>query len=205
MRVLPVSVGTLRTQLQLGQTYEYRLFYGHHARPGTVTDACFSQWWPSPFTLGIVTYPTAEHWMMVAKARLFDDAETANLILLSTDPAEAKRRGRQVRHFDDQVWARERARIVLEGNRAKFEQNPALAEHLLSTGDAILAEASPTDCIWGLGFDRQHRHALDPMHWRGLNLLGFALMQVRAELRSAAPEKPEEPEVTEGERATRAR
>jgi predicted NAD-dependent protein-ADP-ribosyltransferase YbiA (DUF1768 family) len=33
--------------------------------------------------------------------------------------------------------------------------------------------------IWGIGLAAEDKRALDPLTWRGLNLLGFALMGVR--------------------------
>ena len=50
-------------------------------------------------------------------------------------------------------------------------------------GDSVLAEASPYDGIWGIRLAASSPEARDPMKWRGQNLLGFALMEVRDELR----------------------
>ena len=50
------------------------------------------------------------------------------------------------------------------------------------TGDAVLVEASPVDRIWGIGLAADDPRARDPSIWLGLNLLGFALMKVRAQL-----------------------
>ena len=72
---------------------------------------------------------------------------------------------------------------MLNGNWCKFSQNPGLREFLLSTGDSILVEASPYDSIWGIRLSADSPEAQDPMKWRGQNLLGFALMEVRDELR----------------------
>ena len=44
-------------------------------------------------------------------------------------------------------------------------------------------EASPYDNIWGIRLAASSPEAQDPMKWRGQNLLGFALMEVRDELR----------------------
>ncbi|WP_344960522.1 NADAR family protein, partial [Streptomyces thioluteus] len=70
------SVGELTAAVERGEQPEYVLFWGHRPRrDGSVGPGCFSQWWPSPFTVDGVVYPTAEHWMMAGKARLFADAE----------------------------------------------------------------------------------------------------------------------------------
>ncbi len=66
---------------------------------------------------------------------------------------------------------------------AKFDQHPALRAYLLGTGERVLVEASPLDRVWGIGLAADHPHAVDPARWRGLSLLGFALMQTRAILR----------------------
>lgn len=54
---------------------------------------------------------------------------------------------------------------------------------MLGTGSRVLAEASPVDRIWGTGLAADHPRSTSPEHWPGLNLLGFALMEVRQRLR----------------------
>lgn len=166
-----------------GESLKYLLFWGH--RPdarGSVTASCFSQWYAADFVIDGQHYPTAEHWMMAAKAELFDDAEVRARILTAANPGAAKALGRQVRGFDEQRWIAHRFAIVVRGNRAKFSQHPALAEFLARTGHKVLVEASPVDRVWGVGLARDDARATDPQQWPGLNLLGFALMQVRESL-----------------------
>jgi ribA/ribD-fused uncharacterized protein len=43
----------------------------------------------------------------------------------------------------------------------------------------LLVEASPADRVWGIGLDAHSPDAQQPERWKGLNLLGFALMEVR--------------------------
>jgi ribA/ribD-fused uncharacterized protein len=88
-----------------------------------------------------------------------------------------------VRGFDEARWAAVRFALVVAGNRAKFEQNADLLAHLLATGDAILVEASPEDAVWGLGLAVAEARKRGPRNWPGQNLLGFALIEVRASLR----------------------
>jgi ribA/ribD-fused uncharacterized protein len=54
---------------------------------------------------------------------------------------------------------------------------------LLGTGDRVPVETSPQDRIWGIGLAADDERATSPERWPGLNLLGFALMEVRHRLR----------------------
>ncbi|SDQ31327.1 hypothetical protein SAMN04489764_0163 [Thermostaphylospora chromogena] len=173
--------------VERGEQVRYLMFWGHRPpRSGGVGRGCLSQWWPSPFTVDGVSYRTAEHYMMAAKARLFGDEEAAAAILEAEHPGQAKRIGCTVRGFDERGWEAARFDIVVEGNLAKFGQHPELREYLIGTGDRVLVEASPVDRIWGIGLTADDERAHDPARWRGLNLLGFALMQVRRTLRETA-------------------
>lgn len=57
----------------------------------------------------------------------------------------------QVSNFDGDLWTSKAFQLVKEGILYKFQQNPKIKETLLSTGDAILCEASGKDVIWGIG------------------------------------------------------
>ncbi|GAA4636501.1 hypothetical protein GCM10023196_086510 [Actinoallomurus vinaceus] len=127
-------------------------------------------------------YATAEHFMMAGKARLFGDAEAEKRVLADDDPGKAKGAGRKVRGFDEETWAAHRYGLVVAANEGKFGQQPALRDFLLGTGDRVLVEASPYDTVWGIGLSASQPEAARPSQWRGLNLLGFALMDVRAAL-----------------------
>lgn len=163
---------------------KYLFFWGHQpSRDGGLTAACLSQWWPAPFTVMGRTYPTAEHWMMAGKAMLFKDDEAAERIHSASSPKQVKEFGRQVRGFDETRWTEARRRIVVEGNVEKFRQNPSLRDFLLETADDVIVEASPVDRIWGIGLAADDERAANPLQWRGENLLGFALMDVRDRLR----------------------
>jgi ribA/ribD-fused uncharacterized protein len=176
---------TLVREARAGAGITYLCFWGHRPRrDGQVGASCLSQWWPAPFTVDGVTYPTAEHWMMAGKARLFGDAEAERRVLAARHPGEAKAQGRLVRGFDEETWARERRAIVVEGSVHKFAAHPELRAFLLGTGDTVLVEASPLDRVWGIGLAADDKAATDPERWKGLNLLGFALMEARERLRA---------------------
>ena len=169
-----------RAARRAGKSQKFVFFWGHRPeRDGRLGRGCFSQWWPAPFTIDSVTYPTAEHWMMAEKARLFEDRDGLARVLSARSPGAAKAAGRQVRGFDENRWIEARYGIVVTGALAKFGQHLDLGRFLQQTGSKILVEASPVDRIWGIGLSADDDGADDPARWRGLNLLGFALMDIR--------------------------
>ena len=158
-------------------------FWGHTPNPKKMTTACFSQWYDCWFEVDGVQYHTTEQYMMASKARLFGDEEVFNEIMAANNPFEYKKLGRKIHGFEEGLWDARKYDIVVEGNKAKFSLNPELKEFLLSTGDAIIAEASPYDKIWGIGLDREQAQKGSIEQWKGENLLGCALMDVRDRLR----------------------
>ena len=151
-----------------------------------------SQWWMQNFRDDKKReYVCAEQWMMAEKARLMGDDETHGKILRAKQPKYMKRLGRQVTPFDEKLWESRRLAIVQEGNRLKFEQNDDLRKQLLATGERPLAEASPVDRIWGIGLSVAD--AQQGAKWRGLNLLGQALVNVRTALRQPGGSPPRVP------------
>ncbi|WP_019653359.1 NADAR family protein [Variovorax atrisoli] len=181
--VIPRSTRDLPAYFAQGHRPEYLLFWGHQAPKTGVNKSCFSQWFEVAFKVDGVSYRTAEHFMMAGKARLFGDDEVCERILAARTPAEAKKLGREIRGFDEAAWVAARLDIVTQGNIAKFSQNAELGAFLLGTGHQVLVEASPVDPIWGIGLAANDPLAQDPRKWKGLNLLGFALMAAREVLR----------------------
>ena len=72
--------------------------------------------------------------------------------------------------------------MVTARNVANFSRNELVRDFLLATGDAVLVEASPRDCVWGIALGQDSPKARNPTTWRGQNLLGFALIDVRENL-----------------------
>lgn len=171
--------------IKSGKKPNYIFFWGHRARDdGQITKSCFSQWWPSSFTVDGEMFATAEHWMMAQKAALFDDRDVYREILATSNPKAVKGLGRKVKNFEPDLWDREKFDIVVTGNFHKFKQNPALRSFLMSTGENVIVEASPVDNIWGIGLTQDDKRARHPDLWQGPNLLGFAIMEARDLLRA---------------------
>lgn len=138
------------------------------------------------------------------KALLFDDHETARLIIDERDDAaRIKELGRSVRGYDDARWCEARYEICRDAVLAKFAQDGELRETLLGTELKIIAEAA-RDEVWGIGCleftkgtaapgdDRvvvvgaKNKETggwdTEPKDWGGSNLLGRCLMDVRRNL-----------------------
>ena len=161
---------------------KYVFFWGHQEKGSEVSKSCFSQWYESVFEEDGHSFITAEHYMMYHKAKLFGDDKACEKVLRAGNPGEAKAIGREVIGFNQEVWDEKRFEIVVNANLAKFSQKNELSEFLINTGKRVLVEASPVDKIWGIGLAQDNQASENPNTWKGLNLLGFALMEVRDQL-----------------------
>jgi ribA/ribD-fused uncharacterized protein len=145
------------------------------------TNGYLSNWYPSQFDDGFITYQNMEQYMMYQKARTFGDMDMATKIIKNPNPEICKKLGRQVRNFDPMIWSHKCMYIVTKGCLLKFNQNPNLKQFLIATGDCILVEASPYDRIWGIGYSGSNAVKVEKIKW-GQNLLGKCLMKVRETL-----------------------
>lgn len=175
---------TIEQAQNKGEKMKFLFFWGHQkTKDGSISKTCFSQWWKSVFEVNGIKYSSAEHWMMAEKARLFNDEEILKEILNSKSPAQAKALGRKVKKFDNKLWSENCYNIVKKGNYEKFLQNEDLKQFLLNTKKRVLVEASPVDKIWGIGLAQDNPQVELASKWKGDNLLGFALMEVREQLK----------------------
>ena len=142
--------------------------------------ACFSQWYQTEFEEDNVIFNCSEQYMMAKKALLFKDTSIYNKIMNTDSPPQMKRLGRKVKNFDHKIWEKERYSIVYCGNMLKFGSNIDILSILQNTGNDIIAEASPYDKIWGIGVKKSK--SLTSKDWKGLNLLGQILMEVRNDI-----------------------
>lgn len=150
-----------------------------------------SNWHPCHFTIPSEdsvkkVFFNSEQYFMYIKAITFGDTEIAEEILLrGKNPKTAKALGRQVKNYDDKVWNEKRYQVMVDANMLKYSQNEDLKQLLLNKefdGKGFV-ESSPYDKIWGIGIGESE--ALDDKsNWKGLNLLGKVLDEVREKLLS---------------------
>ena len=113
-------------------------------------NAYLSNWYPSAFQYGSITFTSMEQYMMYQKAATFSDSEIAARILQTDDVREIKALERAVSNYQEAVWNGRRQIIVYRGLLEKFRQNPDMAEQLRNTKDAILAETGRGRIFWDI-------------------------------------------------------
>ena len=128
-----------------------------------------------------IYFSSSEQMFMWFKAKFFLDDETADKILATTDPEEARKLGRLVKNYVHSAWDRERTYFMMKAVSAKFLQNKNLRKKLIDPkyDGKVFVEASPYDRIWGIGCDQDSALKLDNYKNWGRNELGKILDAVR--------------------------
>ena len=129
----------------------------------------FSNFAPSPIVMAGKRYKTVEHYYQAMKFSGDDAWQEA--IRVAEDPKKAKQLGKSKEHQIRADWDAAREGVMLEGLRAKFQQNRGLLDLLKSTGARPIIHAS-ISTYWGEG-----------RTGKGKNRMGKLLEQVREELR----------------------
>lgn len=128
-------------------------------------------------------FPTSEHVFMYIKAKTFNDNEIAEKIKSAPDPKTAKSLGRKVRGFNEEVWKKHRDNAMKTAVQLKFDASSEFRNELLKEKyrNKTFVEASPYDCVWGIGMSMDDPNVNNEHAWRGLNLLGNILTKLRDE------------------------
>lgn len=190
------SVKWLKDQLNSGNEFTYIGFWGN--KDDTLQEKTFSNFYKTKFTTKIYTgedytFDCSEQYFMYLKALEFRDYDILPKILSSNlKSKEYKDLGRQVKNYDDSVWSVKRYNYMKQALFLKFTQNKKLKEYLLNTNDAILIETSPFDSIFGIKMSKvngnypyKENDWKNVNKWKGENLLGFALMEIRDDLKKS--------------------
>ena len=168
-----------KDKLKVGNIVTDAVFFHNPTEP----DGYLSNWFLSVFTVDGVKYSSMEQYIMYQKCILFGDKSSAEAVLATDDPKAQQEIGRQASGYVNSVWAGRRQLIAVHGLLAKFSQNEELKKKLLDTGDAWIVECAHGDTIWACGITLKDDSRFDASKWRGNNILGFALMEVREVLK----------------------
>lgn len=140
--------------------------------------AFMSNMFPCSFEYEHTRFTSSEQCYQFNRARASNELNKAHRIIVSDDPFVCKHIGNSTTETAD--WESSREAIMLDINKLKFEQNPHLADMLISTGERTLQEAT-TSPIWGIGAGIRSKAAKENTS-KGDNLFGKILMQIRSEL-----------------------
>jgi len=129
---------------------------------------CFSNFHPSPITIGGKVWPTTEHYFQAMKFKgTPHEEEIRNLATPMIAAAAGRDRTKPLR----KDWEKVKDDIMYEAVTAKFTQHDNLKAILKSTDNAILVEHTINDHYWADGGDGS-----------GKNMLGKLLMSLRDHL-----------------------
>ena len=140
--------------------------------------APFSNFYPAPFKLDGVQFKHCEQAFQYLKCKANCNETTANSVLAESDPLKVSRLGMRVNTSAD--WQQSRLVHMKRCIAAKFDQNAELCKKLKETNNTQLIEAT-VDPYWGAGA-RLYSPELMNGEWKGKNMLGKLLAEVRAGL-----------------------
>ncbi|KAE8742019.1 hypothetical protein FOCC_FOCC012435, partial [Frankliniella occidentalis] len=134
-----------------------------------------SHLYPCQVQLNGITYASLEHALQASKA---SNPHNARFIAEEPDPAQVRHRLAFTLLRND--WNFVKFEILMACLRSKFAPPSPLAAQLLATGDKMLLDDSDFDDLFGKDGNINSENP-------SANILGFALMTVRSELRPPPP------------------
>ncbi|WGV25898.1 NADAR family protein [Halotia branconii] len=135
---------------------------------------CFSNFSPHGIQIQGTYWPTVEHYYQAQKFVGSVDAVIIPTIRAAATPEEAAALGRCSTRQLRSDWQVVKTQVMREAVLKKFLTHADIRKILLTTGNEILVENSPTDYFWGCGAKTT-----------GQNHLGKILMSVREEIRQS--------------------
>lgn len=127
-----------------------------------------------------IPFRSAEQAYQYTRAVRLNEPQAAELILRSKTAKRAKQLGNCITHTTDQ-WDSDKIDVIRQIITEKFNQNFELGGQLISTGQAMLIEAT-VDGFWGAKASISSK-SIKNGTWMGANFLGKILAEVRDELR----------------------
>ena len=140
----------------------------------------YSNFHSAPFVYDNQHFATSEHFIQYQKAMFFGDTFTANAILNSSTPYEARRLSYQINGVNPGEWEDNAYDICFNGIRETFHQNPDLLNMLHTTKPLTITEAS-VDKTWGTGVSIKDRNVLSQSHWHSPRWMSQMLHTIRDE------------------------
>lgn len=143
-----------------------------------------SNWYDSEFEFCGNKFVNTQQYLHYCRFSNFGATEYAKGILEVTDREVMVSYSLQkVEGFRKSMWDATKYEILKRGTRAKFEQNHDFLKRLIESDNMILAASSAADVSWANGVATNDPECGNVKYWRGQNLLGKILMELRREFK----------------------
>ncbi|MBO4787352.1 MAG: NADAR family protein [Lachnospiraceae bacterium] len=133
-------------------------------------------------------FTSLTQYLEYSKAKVFGDEKTAWSIYLANDAAEARNRAKNIAGFDETRWHASIGAALYRALMGRVKERPEDILALLKTGDETLVFCNSPDEWLGIRQGSSDPDVQDMTKWKGHNLLGFLLMEVREYYRKLTPE-----------------
>jgi len=144
-----------------------------------------SSFYVHPFDYKGHRYTTAYQAIMATIAGKFGNDEKAKEIRGAAEADDIDLTWDKLVGVIHAAWNLQLESLIIKVNRVKFAKGTELAAKLLKTGDAQIAAVPPeneTDPFQGIGLTEENPDSAKPSKWKGKNVFGLALEQIREEL-----------------------
>ena len=143
-----------------------------------------SNFYQTTFKVEDKIFKSAEQYFVYKKALHFEDKDTAQRVIQTSEPEKLKKIGKSVQGFQKSEWHRVATEYMYQAVLSKFSQNDVLKGFLLSTSGNVLVEASASDKFWGIGLSIKSPDLFNQAKWTGKNMAGKTLERVRHALQT---------------------
>ena len=151
------------------------LFYGGYSP--------LSNFHPCCFTLNGNQYNSVEQYFQYRKAIAAGNKDVACDIMAESDPKQQYYLGKNLKPDESQWNDQISKQTMKKGVNAKFAQCSTLKNDLLGTKDKLIIQCNPYDTVWSNGLKMNDENVEDPTKWKGQNLLGKIICEVREALK----------------------
>lgn len=142
----------------------------------------YSNFFPCQFEIAGRKYNSVEQFLFAEKARHQGDEISEARIMNNREARIAKQIGEKIEWEDRKAWKEFAKQKLKEGNMAKYIQNEHLRQQLFDTSPKVFVEASPNDTYWGVGLSKTNKDIQCQEKWKGKNVMGFLLTELRDEM-----------------------
>lgn len=162
------------------------IFFGKIRHGLKINKSCLSPFFLSNFIIDDIDFQNISQYLLKCKMEKGNFWEIKERLKHLVSSREIGNFTREYKKYLPDLSQEEIYYYTSEGNFAKFTQNEDLRKFLLNTADKILVYTTIRDKNLGIGLDINSLDITNPLKWKGENILGFSLMEVRGKLQNSS-------------------